>query len=67
MSYGSDFVDGSRLMGIYAGRILKGETPGNLPVQLATKVEMAINLKAAKTLGLTLPIALLGRADEVIE
>jgi putative ABC transport system substrate-binding protein len=67
MSYGSDFVDAHRLMGIYVGRILKGETPANLPVQQATKVEMTINLKAAKTLGLTLPIALLGRAEEIIE
>jgi putative ABC transport system substrate-binding protein len=67
MSYGPDFVDAYRLMGIYAGRILKGETPANLPVQEATKVEMTINLKAAKILGLTLPIALLGRTDEVIE
>ena len=52
-------------MGIYP--LLKGETSANLPVQQATKVEMVVNLKAAKTLGLTLPIALLGRADEVIE
>ena len=67
MSYGANFLDAAHELGVYTGRILKGDKPADLPVQQATKIELVINMKAAKALNVTIPLSLLGRADEVIE
>jgi putative tryptophan/tyrosine transport system substrate-binding protein len=67
IAYGSDIADSYRLAGNYTGRVLKGEKPADLPVQHATKIQLIINFKTAKALGITVPLTLSGRADEVIE
>ena len=67
MSYGASLTEAHRVVGNYAARVLKGDKPGELPVQRATRIEMTINLKTAKALGLAVPQSILLRADEVIE
>ena len=67
MSYGSNVTETHRLVGLYTGRILKGDKPADLPVQQATNIQLYINLKTAKALGISIPLPLSGRADELFE
>ena len=67
MSYGGNLAEGFRLVGRYTGRVLKGEKPADLPIQQVARVELIINMRAAKSVGVAIPQTLLARADEVIE